>query len=465
MNSPQDYISKLCDIGGEVYVVGGANRNYLTNCIHNKNIPIKDFDFLVRNLEATSIIEVLAKIGSVKEVGQAFGIILFTIDTINGKDSIEFALPRTEVSTGSGYKDFIITPDPYLELKDDFSRRDATINAIGYQVYSINDLLLFDHKNNPSPDFDKFIDPFDGIRDIQKKIWRSIGDPYKRFLEDPTRIMRAFRQSGELNLSIDDITYEGIKKHYSVMKTLIPQSYVRLYKELLKLLNASDSGNLLFKMYKLDILNFLGIDNIITPRDINKLNQSTGIVKFAVLLRPEKMKTNVKQWIHDKQILATSCITQKDLYVLMSIQAFTTEIMEASYTYELHKETDGYSERSDKIFRLLKVRENIYKYAKYDSNDVFKIVLEYINVRYYTNYDIESIMTLLSQYIFSTDQLAISGDIIMNRWYVTGKRVGDIKTKLINAIFQSKITNDKDELISHVNKFYTIFFPPLDQKI
>ena len=154
MNSSQDYISKLCDVGGEVYVVGGANRNYLTNCIHNKNIPIKDFDFLVRNLEATVIIEVLKKIGSVKEVGRAFGIILFTIETVNGtKDSIEFALPRTEVSTGSGYRDFIITPDPYLELKDDFSRRDATINAIGFRVYSIDDLLLFDHTHNPNPHF------------------------------------------------------------------------------------------------------------------------------------------------------------------------------------------------------------------------------------------------------------------------------------------------------------------------
>jgi len=177
-----DYIDGLCSVGGEVYVVGGATRDYIYNYIHETRKKIKDFDYVVRLLDTETIIRTLKEYGIVKEVGKAFGVILFT--PFISEDSIEFALPRTEISTGSGYRDFIVSPDHNLPLIDDFSRRDATINAIGFRVYNKDDLKLFDISINPEPSFGKFIDPFGGISDIKKKLWKCVGDPTKRFIED-----------------------------------------------------------------------------------------------------------------------------------------------------------------------------------------------------------------------------------------------------------------------------------------
>ena len=42
----QDYIKDIRNSGGEIYVVGGAVRNYLYNYFHSTEIPIKDFDYL-----------------------------------------------------------------------------------------------------------------------------------------------------------------------------------------------------------------------------------------------------------------------------------------------------------------------------------------------------------------------------------------------------------------------------------
>lgn len=438
-----DYVSKLCDIGGKVYIVGGANRNYLFNCIHKTDKLSKDFDYLICGLQQEEIINVLTEFGKVKEVGQAFGIILFTPN--DTKENIEFALPRTEISTGPGYRDFIITPDPFLPIEDDFSRRDSPINAIGFQIYSIADIDLLDHNKNPEPEFSRFIDPFGGISDISNKIWRSIGDPYKRFLEDPTRIMRAFRQSGELDLEIEANTLKGIGEHYDVMKALIPDSYVRLYNELLKLVKVKTSGKFLMIMSELGILKFLGIDNKINTDLIETLNKSNFIIKLALMIQPDHMDIPIKKWIHDRQILATTNFKQSDLHILIAIQTFTTEIKDMI-------ETECCVEML--IFRLLKIREQIYKYAKFDSTDVIEQVLQYVKITHGIGINIKFMLADFDKYIMSTDQLVLSGDIIQERWGLKGKQIGQIKGMILDEIFNGKLLNEKEQLISYVNKTY-----------
>ena len=306
-----DYIEGLCEVGGEVYIVGGATRDYIYNHLHGTKKKIKDFDYIVRLLDAETIIETLKKFGIVKEVGKAFGVILFTPHT--NEDTIEFALPRTEISTGTGYRDFIVTPDHNLSLLDDFSRRDATINAIGFRVYTKDDLQLFNVKTSYEPDFEKFIDPYNGLDDIKHKIWRCVGDPSKRFAEDPNRIMRAFRQSAELDLTIEEHTLESIKMNYELINSLIPESYVRLFNELLRIVKSDVSGFYLNMMKDLNILSFLGIKNA----NIMSIDKNTSLVtKFAVLISPEKMEENMKEWTNLRQISATDYFFTSDTNIL-----------------------------------------------------------------------------------------------------------------------------------------------------
>ena len=62
----------------------------------------KDIDYLVTGLELQEIFEIVSKFGKANEVGKSFGIVTVTIDS----ESYDFALPRTEHSTGDGHRDF-----------------------------------------------------------------------------------------------------------------------------------------------------------------------------------------------------------------------------------------------------------------------------------------------------------------------------------------------------------------------
>src|SRR5204862_213498 len=73
--------------------------------------------------------------------------------------------------------------------------------------------------------------------DLKNKIWRAVGDPFKRFVEDPTRIMRALRQSVEMGLSLDHDTMASIVTNYKLLNEIAKESIVRITDELIRLLH------------------------------------------------------------------------------------------------------------------------------------------------------------------------------------------------------------------------------------
>lgn len=436
-----DYIKQLCDVGGKVYVVGGAVRNYLYNYFHNKLIPIKDYDFVVFDLEEIVIQSELAKFGNVKPTKLfSCGITLF--NPFGTTENIEFAMPRKEISIGGKYKDFEILPNSNLSLTEDFSRRDATINAIGFQINSLNDLQYLNISSNNNPDISRFTDPFEGIHDIKQKCWKAIGDPLQRFSDDPTRIIRAFRQSGELDLYIELETLNAIKIHYNLMKILIPQSYVRLFNELLRLLKSNNPTKMLKLMNDLQILNFLGMPNENFEeklKNILKIEKKHEILlKFSILLSPENIP-NIKDWIHDRQLSATSFFSQFEIHVLMLIQMFYHEIINAF--------------NSDTIkFSMLIVRNKSVKIAHVDTDEVLFCVLSYINIKN-KNINVE-IINELKRYPLSVNNLEITGDDLKHKWNIQGKMIGKIKNDILNEIFNDSLKNTKDDITQYINLNY-----------
>ena len=78
-------------------------------------------------------------------------------------------------------------------IEEDLPRRDLTINAMAYNVLD-----------------GTLIDMFDGMKDIKRKVVRSVGNPYERFSEDGLRIMRAIRFATKLNFDIEKETFEKL---------------------------------------------------------------------------------------------------------------------------------------------------------------------------------------------------------------------------------------------------------------
>ena len=89
----------------------------------------------------------------------------------------------------------------------DAYRRDFTVNGL---FYDIKDFSV--------------IDWVGGMKDIEKKVIRAIGDPEIRFQEDPVRMMRAVKFSSRLGFRIERKTLAAMKKyHASILSASVPR--------------------------------------------------------------------------------------------------------------------------------------------------------------------------------------------------------------------------------------------------
>ena len=139
----------------KVYEVGGAVRDALLDK------KAKDRDWVV---VGSSPEEMVSK--GFKPIGKDFPVFL------HPTSNEEYALARTEKKTGHGYHGFNFYFGKEVTLEEDLSRRDLTINAIAK-----------DEDGN-------LIDPYGGINDIKKNIFRHVSNA---FSEDPLRAIRLAR--------------------------------------------------------------------------------------------------------------------------------------------------------------------------------------------------------------------------------------------------------------------------------
>jgi len=179
----------------EIYLVGGAVRDYLLGIT-----DIKDYDFVVRNVKSENLNKFLEKQGEVNLVGKNFGVYKFYPKGEKLEEAIDVALPRKEHSIDfqGGYKDFEIQSDYKMNIKEDLSRRDFTINALAFDLEK-----------------EKIIDEYDGLKDLKNKIIKTVGKPEERFKEDYSRMLRALRFSCQLDFEIDKETFKILKENIS----------------------------------------------------------------------------------------------------------------------------------------------------------------------------------------------------------------------------------------------------------
>lgn len=176
----------------EIFLVGGAVRDSLLGR------KIKDVDLVIRKVSKKNLEKFLTSQGRVNLVGKKFGVFKFVPNGSKNESEIDIALPRTEhsVNFSGAYKDFKINSDEKLEIKDDLSRRDFTINAMAFDLIT-----------------QKLIDPFNGQNDLNKRIIRTVGRPEQRFKEDYSRMLRAIRFSCQLGFTISPQTQTVIKNN------------------------------------------------------------------------------------------------------------------------------------------------------------------------------------------------------------------------------------------------------------
>lgn len=212
---------------GDVFIVGGAVRDTVLG-----KLP-KDIDMLAAGIEPESISTLLNTLpGRTDFTGQAFGV--FRYKALDGSE-VEIALPRTEVSTGAGHKDFQVQTNPYLSIEEDLARRDFTGNAMAVNMRT-----------------GELIDPYNGQQDLRDRKLRLV-DP-KAFQDDPLRILRAFAAISKQGVRPDDDTKKEIEEQAYRLRAL-PEERIQM--ELDKIMGGADPERAIRAMRDMHVLEYV----------------------------------------------------------------------------------------------------------------------------------------------------------------------------------------------------------------
>ncbi|KND46902.1 MAG: poly(A) polymerase [Parcubacteria bacterium C7867-004] len=255
--------------GFEAYLVGGCVRDLLIG-----RTP-KDWD-VTTNAKPEDIQRIFPE--SFYE--NDFGTVGVKTDSEDPRLAV---IEVTPYRTESGYSDKR-RPDAVAfgdNLEDDLARRDFTINAIA----------LEDSKG-------QLIDPYQGQKDIEAKVLRTVGIAADRFEEDALRLMRAVRLVAELEFALDTDTAAAIQEKGSNLKHV---SRERVREEFVRILNSKQPMMALVLAQQLGILEYIAPD---LTRGIGiDQNQAHSYDVFGHLMRAMQHAAD-KDWNFDTRLAA-----------------------------------------------------------------------------------------------------------------------------------------------------------------
>lgn len=249
-------INTIIQAGYEAYAVGGCIRDSILDRIPDDwDITTSATPYQVKKLFKRTI-----------DTGIQHGTVTVMLD----KEGFEVTTYRIdgEYEDARHPKEVIFTGS----LIEDLKRRDFTINAMAYNEEA------------------GLVDIFEGMKDIERKVIRCVGNPKERFAEDALRMMRAVRFSAQLGYDIEEETLAAVKE---LSPNLMHISAERIQTELVKLAVSPHPENL-------RIAYEAGITQIILPEfDVcmktrqNNLhhcyNVGSHILKSMEAVRPDKV--------------------------------------------------------------------------------------------------------------------------------------------------------------------------------
>jgi len=212
---------KLDKCNAKPIIIGGYIRDFLLH------IDSNDIDIEVYNISTFEKLEnILKEFGDVISVGKSFGVCKLSLKDI----SLDFTLPRIDSKIESGHSGFSVKIQKNLDFVTATSRRDFTINAIGYDVLN-----------------KRILDPFNGIDDLKSKTLKMVDAD--SFIEDPLRVLRAVQFCARFNLKMDKELFL-LSKRMVETNMLLELPKERIHEENKKLLLKSPSPSLGFRVLK-----------------------------------------------------------------------------------------------------------------------------------------------------------------------------------------------------------------------
>ena len=212
--------SSLVEKGHIAYFSGGCVRDSLIGRTPD------DYDIAT----SASPEEVMRIFHHTKPIGLSFGIILVICES----DSFQVATFRSD----GIYEDYRHPSEvKFSTPEEDAFRRDFKMNG------------LFQNPING-----EIIDFVKGKEDIKNQIISCIGDPNKRFSEDPLRLLRAIRFMTKIEFSLEEKTEEAIKENAPLLAKI---SLERIRDEFSALLQNSNRKQGILSLVSLGLMPYI----------------------------------------------------------------------------------------------------------------------------------------------------------------------------------------------------------------
>lgn len=213
----------------ETYVIGGYVRDFIL-----KRGVAKDIDIVAVG-SGIELAEEVARLLSGKpkvSIFKTYGTAMLK----SGGIELEFVGARKESYTEE-------SRNPAVEngtLEDDQNRRDFTINALALSLGNEN--------------YGELLDPFNGIKDLQKKIIRTPLNPDITYSDDPLRMLRAIRFATQLDFVIEKESLNSISKNADRIKII---SKERVVDEINKILLSDVPSKGFTLLHKTGLLSYI----------------------------------------------------------------------------------------------------------------------------------------------------------------------------------------------------------------
>ena len=287
-------------------------------------------------------------------------------------------------------------------IEDDLSRRDFTVNALAYN-----------EKRG-------LLDLFGGKDDLKNKIIRAVGDPEKRFTEDALRIMRAFRFSAQLGFDIEESTLIGAQKLGVRLKNIARE---RIGSEFMRLLSSKEPARALSLMGDVlyEILPVKEIESIRFPLVESLSHGSEARLALILYGKSDEELTRVATALR---------LSNEQKRLLSLLAAPLREQLELS---------------------PISARRFLSHYQ-----DDFSAAASILSSLGVISPEFEDLLSseAAKAPCLSLKHLAISGRDLISSGLASGKEVGIILSRLLDAVIDDPTLNERDRLIC-LAKSYT----------
>ncbi|WP_313579099.1 CCA tRNA nucleotidyltransferase [Lacrimispora sp.] len=296
-------------------------------------------------------------------------------------------------------------------LLEDLKRRDFTINAMAYS------------------DREGLVDAFDGVKDLEGRVIRCVGNPLDRFNEDALRILRAIRFSAQLGFDIEAKTRAAISV---IAPNMAKVSKERIQVELTKLL-LSDHPGRLKDVYENGIGPYISEHFEDAGRKLFEAERLTELppekhMRWSGFLRLEEPEDAVR-------ILKELKLDNDTIYQTKTlVSLWKTEI-------PAHKPSirQVMSTLSPELFKDLLCFQNVFCHASYETR--LKMVEQY------------SEEILKDGDCIRLKDMAVTGRELIDAGMKPGPEMGTVLNRLFQLVLEKPECNNREYLMKSAEQF------------